>query len=131
MIASAIQQFGWTKPPAGPENTAPGTVAPKAPTAASLDPAQVQQMAQSLAAVRETVQELAAGQDQMKREIVKMESALVEHTCEDPRASAAAPRSPCAQARAGAAAIVTGADGTCSPINSARRSWIKPDKRAR
>jgi hypothetical protein len=53
---------------------------PKAPTAAPLDPAQVQQMAQSLAAVRETVQELAAGQDQMKREIVKTESALVDYS---------------------------------------------------
>src|SRR5260370_32039073 len=30
MIASAIQQFGWTKPPPGPQNTPPGPVAPKA-----------------------------------------------------------------------------------------------------
>jgi hypothetical protein len=44
MIASGIQQLGWTKPSAGPENTAPQqTVAPKASTAPSLDPAQVQQ----------------------------------------------------------------------------------------
>ena len=64
MIASAIQQLGWTKPSAGPENTAPQqTVAPKASTAPSLDPAQVQQMIQSLAALRESVQQLAAGQE--------------------------------------------------------------------
>src|SRR5215472_15139349 len=40
MIASAIQQVGWTTP-AGPEPTAPQTVASKAPSAASLDPAQI------------------------------------------------------------------------------------------
>jgi hypothetical protein len=77
MIASWIQQLGWTKPPAGPENTAPETVASKAPTPASLDPAQVQQMAQSLATLRQTVEQIAAGQDQMKREIVKMESEIM------------------------------------------------------
>ena len=64
MIASGIQQLGWTKPSGGPENTAPQqTVAPKASTAPSLDPAQVQQMVQGLAALRESVQQLAAGQE--------------------------------------------------------------------
>jgi hypothetical protein len=64
MIASGIQQLGWTKPSASPENTTPQqTVAPKASTAPSLDPAQVQQMVQSLAALRESVQQLAAGQE--------------------------------------------------------------------
>jgi hypothetical protein len=66
MIASGIQQLGWTKPSAGPENTAPQqTVTPKASTAPSLDPAQVQQMVQSLAALRESVQQLAAGQESL------------------------------------------------------------------
>ena len=73
MIASSIQWIGLTKPPAGSKTQAP-PVAQTAPPAASLDPAQVQ----NFAAVRETVQELAAGQDQVKREIVKMESALVD-----------------------------------------------------
>jgi hypothetical protein len=80
MIASGIQQLGWTKP-----------VAPKASTAPSIDPAQVQQMVQSLAALRESVQQLAAGQeslaalrqtveqitagqDQMAREIDKLQA---------------------------------------------------------
>ena len=93
MIASGIQQLGWTKPSAGPENTAPQqTVAPKASTAPSLDPAQVQQMVQSLAALRESVQQLAArqeslavqarivdqlaaGQDQMVHQIDMLQSA--------------------------------------------------------
>jgi hypothetical protein len=92
MIASGIQQLGWTKPSAGPENTAPQqTVAPKASTAPSLDPAQVQQMVQSLAALRESVQQLAgqeslaalaqtvdrlgAAQDQMARAIDRLQAA--------------------------------------------------------
>jgi hypothetical protein len=49
MIASGIQQLGWTKPPASPENTAP------------------QQMVQSLAALRQSVQQLAAGQESLAR----------------------------------------------------------------
>jgi hypothetical protein len=76
MIASSIQWLGWTKPPAGPEKTDAETVASKAPIAPSLDAAQVQRMVQNLAAVRETVQELAAGQNQMAREIDKLESAV-------------------------------------------------------
>ncbi len=74
MIASSIQWLGWTQPAAGPENTAPETVAPKA----SLDPAQAQQMTQSLAALRETVEQLAAGQDQVAREIGQLESVIAE-----------------------------------------------------
>jgi hypothetical protein len=76
MIASAIQRVGWTTP-AGPEPTAP-TVASKAPSAASLDPAQVQQMVQSLATLRQTVEQMAAGQDELKRDIVQMHSALID-----------------------------------------------------
>jgi hypothetical protein len=96
MIASWVQQLGWTKPSAGPENTAvrppaletpqaatvaqtaPENVAPKAPAAPSLDPEQVQQMTQSLAALRETVGQLAAGQDRMAREMARLESDLVD-----------------------------------------------------
>jgi hypothetical protein len=96
MIASTIQWLGWTKPPAGPEKTDAGTVASKAPIAPSLDAAQVQQMAQNLAAVRETVQELAAGQTQMAREIDKLESAVVEILMKMPERS---PQPPAAPAR--------------------------------
>jgi hypothetical protein len=96
MIASWVQQFGWTKPPAGPEKTAAETVAPKAATATPLDPAQVQQMAQNLAAVRETIQELAASQDQIRREIGKLESAVVEILVKIPEPP---PQPPAAAAR--------------------------------
>jgi hypothetical protein len=77
MIATSIQWIGWTKPPAGPEKQAL-PVAQSTPTTPSLDPGQVQQMVQSLAALRESVQQLTAGQDQMAREIAKLESAVVE-----------------------------------------------------
>ena len=77
MIASAIQQVGWTTP-AGPEPTAPETAASKAPSAGSLDPAQVRQMAQSLATLRQTVEQMAAGQDELKRDIVQMHSSLID-----------------------------------------------------
>lgn len=96
MIASVIQQLGWTKSPASPETTAvrqsaletpqaatvaqtaPENVAPKAPAAPSLDPEQVQQMTQGLAALRETVQQLAAGQDRMAHEMARLETDLVD-----------------------------------------------------
>jgi hypothetical protein len=70
--------LGWTKPPVSPEKIAPETVAPKAPPAPSLDPAQVQQITQSLAAVRETLQELADSQRSMARDIARLESAVAE-----------------------------------------------------
>jgi len=81
MIATSIQWIGWTKPAAGPEKQAP-PVAQTAPTTPSLDPGQVQQMTQNLAALRESVQQLTAGQDQMAREmrrdIARLESDLVD-----------------------------------------------------
>src|SRR5262249_54348417 len=63
------------KPPASPEKIASETVAPKAPPAPSLDPAQLQQ---SLAAVRGTLQELANSQRSMARAIARLESAVAE-----------------------------------------------------
>jgi len=75
MIASWT--LGWT-PPASPEKIAPETAPPKAPPASSLDPAQMQQITQSLAAVRETLQELAGSQRSMARDIARLQSAVAE-----------------------------------------------------
>ena len=104
MIAGWVQQLGWTKSPAGSENTAvrpsvletpqaaavaqtvPEMVAPKAPAAPSLDPEQVQQMTQGLAALREIVLHLAAGQDRMAREIARLETDLVDILVKMPEA---------------------------------------------
>jgi len=86
-IASWVEQLGWTKPTAGAEiatarpsmpeaaqaapvaQTAPDTVAPKAPIAASLDPQHVQQIALDLAALRQTVEQVVAGQTKMAAQI--------------------------------------------------------------
>ncbi len=82
MIASWVQQLGWTKPPAGSEKqvapVAQTAVAPNGPTAPSFDPEKIQQMARDLATLRQTVEQLAAGQTQVTREIAKLEAADVE-----------------------------------------------------
>jgi hypothetical protein len=85
MMITSWVPVGWTKPPAGSEKqvvpvaqTAPQNVAPKAPTTASLDPEQLQQITQSLTTLRETVEQLTAGQDQMTRVIGRLESAVAE-----------------------------------------------------
>jgi pimeloyl-ACP methyl ester carboxylesterase len=94
-IAGWMQQPGWTKPlvveskPAPVTQTAPETVAAKAPAAPSLDPQQVKQIGADIAAVRQaverrlgdvraTVERLAANQDQMAREIEKLQAADME-----------------------------------------------------
>jgi hypothetical protein len=93
MIASWIQERGWTNPPpAGAETaaarlpvaetlqaipvaqTAPEAVAPKAPATPSVDPEQVQQIMQSLAGLQQTVERLAAAQDQMARQITSLQA---------------------------------------------------------
>jgi hypothetical protein len=81
MIAASIQWIGWT--PAGPEKQAPPVVQ-TASTTPSLDPGQVQQMTQNLAALRQTVEQLAGGQDQMARQITRLEAATAELTAKIP-----------------------------------------------
>jgi hypothetical protein len=95
MIAGWMQQLGWTKPlvveskPAPVAQTAPETVAAKAPATPSLDPQQIKQIEADIAAVRQaverhladvqaTVEQLAASQDQMAREIEKLQAAEME-----------------------------------------------------
>ena len=95
MIASWVQQLGWTKPPAGSEKQAV-PVAQTAPPAPSLDAAQVQQMTQNLAALRQNVEQLTAGQDQMARQITRLESAVAEVIVKMP---APPPQPPAAPAR--------------------------------
>jgi hypothetical protein len=86
-IASWIDQLGWTKPAAGTEiatarppvpetekaatiaQTAPDKVASKAPIAASIDPQQVQQIALDVAALRQSIEQVAAGQTKMAAQV--------------------------------------------------------------
>ncbi len=77
MIATAIQWVGWTSPPAGPEKQAP-LVAQTAPSNPSLDAGQVQQIRDSLGGLQQTVEQLAGDQDQIAREIRRVESAVAE-----------------------------------------------------
>jgi hypothetical protein len=80
---------GWLdETTASPEKIAPDTVASKAPPAPSVDPAQVQQIAQTLVALRETVEQIAAGQDQTSREIARLESTVAELILKIPEPSA-------------------------------------------
>jgi hypothetical protein len=118
VIAGWMQELGWTKPQVAESkaalitHTPPETVAPKAPTASTFDPAQVQQIVQSLAALRESVQQLdtsqqrltvlrqtvdqlAAGQDQMVHQIDMLQSANQEILAKIP---APPPRPPAAPA---------------------------------
>src|SRR5262249_3910050 len=57
---------------------APENVAPIAPAAPSLDPEQVHHLALDVAALRQTADQIAAGQDEVKRAIVKLASGVVE-----------------------------------------------------
>ena len=104
IIATRVPELGWSpqtnqmKPPVVESkavpvtHTAPATDAPKVPSAPSLDPVQAQQMVQSLAALRESVQQLAvrqeslaalgqtvdrlaAGQDQLVHQVDMLQSA--------------------------------------------------------
>ena len=111
-----MEQLGWSKPlvaeskAASVNHTAVETVAPKAPSATSVDPVQVQQMVQSLSALRESVQQLASrqqslaalaqtlatGQDQMVHQIDILQSANQEILEKIP---APPPQTPAATAR--------------------------------
>ena len=93
MIASWT--LGWTKPPAGSEKQAL-PVAQIAPSAPSIDAEKVQQLTQSLAVLRQTVEQLAAGQDQMTRVIARLESAVTELIVKIPEPP---PQPPAAPAR--------------------------------
>ena len=99
MIASWVQELGWTKHQEGPDaspvrvplaetpqgirvipvaQTAPEAAVPKAPAVPSVDPEQVQQITRSLTALQQSVEQLAATQDQMARQITSLQGAELE-----------------------------------------------------
>src|SRR5262249_23738533 len=78
MIPSWLQQLGWNNPSAPVAQTAPENVAPTAPATVSLDPDQLQQITGSLTTLRQTVELLAGGQDQMARQIARLEAVVAE-----------------------------------------------------
>jgi uncharacterized coiled-coil protein SlyX len=96
MIAGWVQHLGWNKPPAIAEGTAaqssapetqqvasavqsvPQNAAPKAPVAPSIDPEQVHQIVSDVAAQRQTIEQIAASQDQMARVVDRLQGAVAE-----------------------------------------------------
>jgi len=92
MIAGWIRQRGWAQRPPTAEirsagqtsqaasvaQSAPDAVAPKPVSDPAVNMDQVQHMARDLSALRQTVEQLAAGQDQMAREIEKLQAADLE-----------------------------------------------------
>ena len=99
MVASSSPQLGWLAPPALAQ-IAPEMVAPTAPATASPDEQQLRAMSLALAAVRQSVDQLAAGQQQMAGDIAKLQEAeqdiLSKISAPPPRPAAAAapPRKP-------------------------------------
>jgi len=67
-LASWVQQLEWTKPPATLEYAAVWSSSPETPQLADT----VASKAASLAALRQTVEQIAAGQDKPAREINKL-----------------------------------------------------------
>jgi hypothetical protein len=98
MIASWVDQLGWTNPVAGSEKQA--ALARTAPVVPSIDPEQVRQITRSLTTVQQSVEQLAARLDQVTGEIRRLETADVEILAKitpvapPPRPVAAAPRKP-------------------------------------
>jgi type IV secretory pathway VirJ component len=96
MIASWVQELGWTKPQGARDaspaplpvvetpqgirvipvaQTASDAAATKEPAAPSIDPEQVQQIARSLTALQQSVEQLSAAQDQMAHQITSLQAA--------------------------------------------------------
>jgi hypothetical protein len=80
MIASWVQHLGWAKQATGPENSAAQLPVPKTPQAAPLAQVGAETVEQRLAAVKETVERLAVGQDQVLREINKLHEEILKKT---------------------------------------------------
>jgi len=109
MIANSAPQLGWLAPQAAPvERSVPDAIEPAATRAAAADPQQLNPVSLDLDAVRQsvdriatgqeqmtrTVDQLAAGQEQMAREINKLqaiEQYMLYKNSEPPPRPAAAP----------------------------------------
>ncbi|HYP11841.1 MAG TPA: hypothetical protein VEQ86_10230 [Xanthobacteraceae bacterium] len=99
MIASWVQELGWTKPSEARDTssarlpvadtpqgirvipvaqTTPEGVAQKEPAAPAIDPEQVQQITRSLTTLQQSVEQLAAAQDQMAQRIGSLQAAELE-----------------------------------------------------
>jgi hypothetical protein len=106
MVAGAYPQLGWVAPRAAPAQTT--AMVASVASIRSADPRDIQELSQSLAAMRQRVDQLAvqlaAGQDQMTRDIAA-KVAMAERDILDrisanqPRPEVAAARKPAPQAQ--------------------------------
>jgi hypothetical protein len=99
MIANSSPQLGWLAPQAAPlAQTVSDMVAPAAPAAPSPDMQQLKEMSLGLAALRQSVDQLAAGQQQMAGDIATAQAAeqdiLHKISAPPPRPAAAPARKP-------------------------------------
>jgi hypothetical protein len=92
MIASSAPQLGWLAPQTA---TPPDMIKRAAPTAPSFD----QQQPNAITLMRQSIDQLAAGQEQMTREITKLRAAeqeiLDKISMPPPRLPAAPAHKPC------------------------------------
>jgi hypothetical protein len=122
VIAGFVQELGWTKESAGADTTpVQATVAQmpqavpvtqalttSAPFAPAVDPEQVQAIVRSVAAMRQSLDQIASGQDQMAREVVRLQNADAEILAKIPapapgrQSAVAAARKPVSAAAPGA-----------------------------
>ena len=88
MIANWVEQLGWTKPRAASESgavhpsvpeaqvatVAQTVIVPQAPATPPIDPEQVHRIVVDLTVLRQTVERIAAGQDQMASKVDRLEA---------------------------------------------------------
>ena len=87
LIANFVQELGWTKEPTATESTpiqvavppqavaVTAALATGAPPVPAVDPEQVHEIMLTVAAMRQSLDQIAAGQDQMAREIARLQNA--------------------------------------------------------
>jgi len=76
MIASSFPQLGWLAPQAAPvAQTAPDMISPAAPASRSPDQQQLNALLIDVAGLRQSVDQLAASQEQLTRNITKLQTA--------------------------------------------------------
>jgi hypothetical protein len=100
MIASSYQQLGWLAPRSADAQTAPATIMPPI---TSSNPEDSETISLSLAEMRQRVDELAANQDQVIREIttklqVAKQEILDKMSAPSPQLATAPPRTPASPA---------------------------------
>ena len=92
MIASSYPQLGWLAPQSAVAQTAPATIVPPI---TSPDQQELKAMSSDLAALRQRVDQIAAGQDRIARDItVKLQAAeqdILDKLSAPPPQQAAAP----------------------------------------